>query len=67
MKVKCVLCDQMDELDDHSLQAKRFRNHLISLYLCDRCNNRITKKTLKRLETGKFKQYNGQNSKNQLI
>ncbi|GMB08601.1 uncharacterized protein YlaI [Thermolongibacillus altinsuensis] len=57
MRVKCILCDQIDELPDESLLAKRLRNRPIHTYMCKQCNERITEKTKARLATGKFKLY----------
>jgi len=44
MKVKCILCDDIHELLDNSLEAKRLRNHLDKIYMCPDCSQRITKK-----------------------
>lgn len=57
MKVKCVLCDKIEQIDDFSLQAKQLRNRWIKMYLCQPCYNRIDKKTNERLATGKFRLY----------
>lgn len=57
MKVKCTICDKIDELADDSFQAKRLRNRRISMYLCKECHDRIKKNTNKRLKTGKFRLY----------
>ncbi|WP_258535578.1 YlaI family protein [Bacillus sp. 03113] len=48
MKVKCVLCDKIESIDDHSFQAKRLRNRPIHTYMCKECDNRITEKTKKK-------------------
>src|SRR5699024_11533523 len=48
MQVQCVLCDKVDQLEDHSFQAKTLRNHKIKLYLCRTCYDRIDKKTKER-------------------
>jgi uncharacterized protein YlaI len=57
MKVKCVLCDRIDTIDDESLLAKRLRNRPIHTYMCEECYDRIAEKTKARLATGKFRIY----------
>lgn len=57
MKVKCVLCDKIEEIEDHSFEAKRLRNRPIHTYMCDPCKTRITTNTKKRVDTGKFTLY----------
>ncbi|MBP2239981.1 uncharacterized protein YlaI [Cytobacillus eiseniae] len=57
MKVKCVLCDKIESIENESLQAKKLRNRPIHTYMCNECNERITEKTQKRFETGNFKLY----------
>ncbi|KAB2337366.1 DUF2197 domain-containing protein [Cytobacillus depressus] len=57
MKVKCVLCDKIEAIEDQSFQAKRLRNRPIHTYMCKECSSRITEKTQKRIETGNFKLY----------
>ncbi|MDX8364917.1 YlaI family protein [Cytobacillus sp. IB215665] len=57
MKVKCVLCDQINTIDDDSMQAKRLRNRPIHTYMCDACYVRIEEKTNMRLATGNFHLY----------
>ncbi|ABO66316.1 MULTISPECIES: YlaI family protein [Geobacillus] len=59
MKVKCVLCEQIDTIDDESLLAKRLRNRPIHTYMCRQCHDRIAEKTKQRLATGKFRFYRG--------
>lgn len=54
MRVKCVLCDKIDKLDDQLPLAKRLRNRPIHTYMCDTCNDRIKEKTEARRETGSF-------------
>lgn len=60
LQVQCVLCDIIENIDDNSLQAKRLRNRLSHMYLCQSCYDRIKIKTLKRHETGKFKLYSSE-------
>lgn len=55
MKVKCVLCDKIEDLNDDTSLAKRLRNRPIHTYMCLQCNERIEKKTIARHETGNFK------------
>lgn len=57
MKVKCVLCDKIEHLDDETLLAKRLRNRPIHTFMCEECHNRITEKTKKRLASNSFKLY----------
>jgi uncharacterized protein YlaI len=57
MRVKCVLCDRIDAIDDESLLAKRLRNRPIHTYMCQECYDRIAEKTKARLATGKFRIY----------
>ncbi|MFC0473030.1 YlaI family protein [Halalkalibacter kiskunsagensis] len=54
MRVKCVLCDKIDKLDDHLPLAKRLRNRPIHTYMCDECYERIRVRTEARKETGLF-------------
>lgn len=54
MKVKCVICEVINVLDEDSVQAKRLRNRPIHTYLCLKCTDRIAKKTNDRIATGKF-------------
>ncbi len=57
MRVKCVICDKIESIENESLQAKRLRNRPIHTYMCKDCESRITTNTLKRFETGNFKLY----------
>lgn len=57
MKVKCVLCDKIETIDDWSQEAKRLRNRPIHTYMCQECHDRIEAKTKRRLATGKFRLY----------
>lgn len=52
-----MLCDYITNLDDEDPLAKRLRNRPIHTYMCPSCEERITKKTLERLDTGKFRLY----------
>jgi uncharacterized protein YlaI len=55
MRVKCMICDRIDMLNDESPVAKKLRNRPIHTYTCPDCYNRIKVKTEARLETGKFR------------
>ena len=57
MRVKCVICDKIETIDDESLMAKRLRNRPIHTYMCKDCHERISEKTNARLETGNFRFY----------
>lgn len=55
MRVRCVICDTINELSDDSLEAKRLRNRPIHTYMCDTCHDRIEKNTEARIATGNFR------------
>ncbi|MCM3123457.1 YlaI family protein [Mesobacillus sp. AQ2] len=57
MRVKCVLCDKIENINSDTLQAKRLRNRPIHTYMCEACNERIAEKTNNRIATGNFKLY----------
>ncbi|HSI67793.1 MAG TPA: YlaI family protein [Planococcus sp. (in: firmicutes)] len=57
MRVKCVICDSIEELVDDTLQAKRLRNRPIHTHMCKSCYDRISEKTKARLATGNFRFY----------
>jgi uncharacterized protein YlaI len=65
MRVKCVLCDQINVIDDESLLAKRLRNRPIHTYMCEQCYERIAEKTKARLATGKFRIYRSKTSEDE--
>jgi uncharacterized protein YlaI len=46
MKVKCILCDNIEDIDDDSFIAKRLKNRPIHTYMCDECHDRVKEKTL---------------------
>ncbi|MGX9133533.1 YlaI family protein [Rummeliibacillus sp. JY-2-4R] len=54
MRVKCVICDIINDIPDFSQEAKKLRNRPIHTYMCPTCHDRITEKTNARLATGKF-------------
>ncbi|WLR53629.1 YlaI family protein [Mesobacillus subterraneus] len=60
MRVKCVLCDKIENINSDTLQAKRLRNRPIHTYMCEPCNERIADKTNNRIATGNFKLYRTQ-------
>ncbi|MGE8206758.1 YlaI family protein [Heyndrickxia sp. NPDC080065] len=49
MKVKCIICEKLDMIDDDSITAKRLRNRPIHTYMCVDCHDRIAKKANARL------------------
>ncbi|TCP30511.1 uncharacterized protein YlaI [Scopulibacillus darangshiensis] len=55
MRVKCVLCDKIEKIDDETLMAKRLRNRPVHTYMCDVCTERIGERTKDRWATGQFK------------
>jgi uncharacterized protein YlaI len=57
MRVKCVICDKIESINDESLIAKRLRNRPIHTYMCDDCSARIGKRTNERIATGNFRLY----------
>ncbi|WP_428908782.1 YlaI family protein [Niallia sp. Krafla_26] len=57
MRVKCVICDKIENIENDSFQAKRLRNRPIYTYMCQTCNDRITEKTNERIATGNFHLY----------
>ena len=54
MRVKCVSCDSLQQLDDDLPQAKKLRNRPINTFMCDVCHERIALKTEARIATGNF-------------
>ncbi|WP_019152938.1 YlaI family protein [Robertmurraya massiliosenegalensis] len=61
MRVKCVICDQIESIEDHSVQAKKLRNRPIHTFMCKSCETRITERTNERIATGNFKLYRSNN------
>ena len=57
MKAQCMICDQIDELSEDSLLAKKLKYNCIKSYLCDECYNRIKEKTLEKKASGNFHLY----------
>lgn len=54
MRVKCVICDTIHDLQDDLPLAKKLRNRPIHTFMCPSCSTRVTENTGKRIETGKF-------------
>ena len=57
VKVQCVLCDKLENIDDMSPLAKKLRNRPIHTYMCKECYDRISERTLARINSGNFKLY----------
>jgi uncharacterized protein YlaI len=57
MRVKCVICDQIESIPDFSPEAKKLRNRPIHTYMCQPCYQRIEERTKDRIETGNFRLY----------
>ncbi|MEK4228604.1 YlaI family protein [Solibacillus sp. FSL H8-0538] len=55
MRVKCVICDVINNLEDDLPLAKKLRNRPIHTYMCTPCQTRISENTDTRLATGKFR------------
>ncbi len=54
MRVQCVICDEIGQVPDEALIAKKLRNRLIHTYMCTACHDRIKEKTIARVATGNF-------------
>lgn len=67
MQVQCVICDNIEGIDEYSLQAKRLRNRRLHMYLCEECYDRIEHKTKKRHATGNFRLYEEKKKANEFI
>lgn len=65
MRVKCVICDKIESIEDETLIAKRLRNRPIHTYMCNDCSERIAEKTNARLETGNFRFYRARSEKDE--
>ncbi|MGO4887931.1 YlaI family protein [Anaerobacillus sp. MEB173] len=57
MRVKCVICDTVENIEDYSPTAKKLRNRPIHTYMCKSCHERISKRTNERIASGNFKLY----------
>lgn len=60
MKARCIVCEQIDILDNDSIEAKNLKNHPIRTYMCACCNDKISKKTKQRMSQGAYKIYKGE-------
>lgn len=65
MKVKCVICDKIENLVDDSFQAKRLRNRPIHTYMCKACEERIGERTKLRIATGNFNFHRPENKEDE--
>lgn len=57
MKVKCAICDSVNDLDNKDPLAKKLRNRPIHTYLCEDCHSRIKERTEARWASGNFHLY----------
>ncbi|WP_209125513.1 YlaI family protein [Alkalihalobacillus sp. BA299] len=64
MRVKCVICDKIDKIEDYSPLAKRLRNRPIHTFMCDECNERISERTEARRASGNFRLYRPKKTEN---
>jgi uncharacterized protein YlaI len=55
MKVQCVMCDKIEDIDKASLVAKRLRNRPLTTYMCSYCALRIQERTKQRYIDGRIK------------
>jgi len=67
MKVKCVLCGEIEDIPFDSLQAKNLRNRHEKLHLCTNCRERIERRTNARHATGNFRLFHHKKKKRALI
>lgn len=59
MKVKCILCEKLETIEDDSIMAKKLRNRPIHTYMCQECYDRVAENTKSRIaarETSKDKE-----------
>lgn len=54
MRVKCIMCDKIEDIDDNLPATKKLRNRPIHTYMCEECYSRIEEKTEKRISSGQF-------------
>ncbi|MDR7072102.1 YlaI family protein [Fictibacillus barbaricus] len=64
MRVKCVLCDNIEVIENECLLAKKLRNRPIHTFMCEKCKERITDKTAQRAATGNFTLYRSPDTNN---
>lgn len=55
MKIQCVLCDEVEEIGPDSTLGKKLRNRLLYTYVCQKCHQRIARKTEIRKKEGKLR------------
>ncbi|MGJ9383935.1 hypothetical protein CR203_02185 [Salipaludibacillus neizhouensis] len=67
MRVKCVICDIVESINNDSPQAKKLRNRPIHTYMCQTCYSRIEDRTVDRKNTGNFKNNKPQEEKDEYI
>ncbi|MDX8044890.1 YlaI family protein [Gracilibacillus sp. S3-1-1] len=67
MRVKCVMCDKINNINNDCAQAKKLRNRLISTYMCSACDERIKEKTMQRHHSGNFNLYQKKEVQDQYI
>ncbi|HEX7066217.1 MAG TPA: YlaI family protein [Bacillales bacterium] len=65
MKVKCVLCDKVDTLENESPLAKKLRNRPIHTYMCRECDKRISEQTKERFADQEYQIYHRMVKKNE--
>jgi uncharacterized protein YlaI len=56
MKVQCVICEKIEEIDTDSYLGKKLRNHPLKTYMCKSCHQRIAENTEKKRNEGKLKE-----------
>ncbi|OOE12072.1 YlaI family protein [Fictibacillus arsenicus] len=64
MRVKCVLCDNIEVIENECSLAKKLRNRPIHTFMCEPCKERITRKTAQREATGNFTLYKSPDTNN---
>ncbi|ADH99127.1 YlaI family protein [Salisediminibacterium selenitireducens] len=67
MRVKCVICDQVEKIDSNLPQAKKLRNRPIHTYMCQPCSDRISSRTNERIATGDFQSHTPAEEKDEFI
>lgn len=54
MKVQCVICDAIEDINGDSILGKKLRNHPLVTHMCQSCRERIAKNTEKRRQEGRL-------------
>ncbi|GAA0293972.1 uncharacterized protein YlaI [Gracilibacillus halotolerans] len=67
MRVKCVICDNIENIDNGSPVAKKLRNRLNSTFMCEDCSERIKENTLKRHKNENFQLYQSKEDTDQYL